>query len=106
MGGACSKHWRDENAYNIFVGRPEGKRPLERPWCRWEDNIRMDLTEIGWEGVDCVHLAKDRHQWRAVVNTVMNLRVLQKAGNLTSFSRRTLFHESVTNNVADKRPAV
>jgi len=59
-----------------LVGKPEGKRPLGRPTHRWEDNIRMDLKSIGREGVDWVYLAEDRDQWRAVVNTVMRLRVL------------------------------
>jgi hypothetical protein len=57
------------------VGKPEGKRPLERPTRRWVDNIEMDLTEIGWDGRDCIDLAQDRYQWRALMNTVMNLRV-------------------------------
>jgi hypothetical protein len=57
------------------VGKPEGKRPLGRLRRRWEDNIRMDLREIGWGGMDWIDVAKDRDQWRAVVNTVMNLRV-------------------------------
>jgi hypothetical protein len=59
------------NLYKILVGKPEDKRPLRRPRHRWED-IRMYLKEIGWEGVDWMHLAQDRDQWRAVVNTVMN----------------------------------
>jgi hypothetical protein len=63
------------NAHNILVGTPEGKRLLGRPIRPWEDNIRMDLKEIGREGVDWIHLSQDRDQWRAVVNTVMNLRV-------------------------------
>jgi hypothetical protein len=58
-----------------LVGKPEGKRPLGRPRRRWEDNIIMDLREIGWGGMDCIDLAQDRDQWRALVNTVMNLRV-------------------------------
>jgi len=58
-----------------LVGKPEGKRPLGRPRRRWEDNIRMDLREVGWESVDWMHLAQDRGQWRNIVNTVMNLRV-------------------------------
>jgi hypothetical protein len=58
-----------------LAGKPEGKRPLGRPRGRWEDNIRMDLREILWEGVDWIHLVQDRDQWRALVNTVMNLRV-------------------------------
>jgi hypothetical protein len=64
----------ERNVYKVLMGKPEGKRPLERPRCRWEDGIRMDLREIGWGNVDCIQLAQDR--WWAVVNTVMNLRVL------------------------------
>jgi hypothetical protein len=63
------------NAYRILVGKPEGKRPLGRPRCRWGDNIKMDLREIGSVGRDWIELAQDRDQWRALVNTVMNLRV-------------------------------
>jgi hypothetical protein len=59
----------------VLVGRSEGKRPLERPRRMWEDNIKMDLVEIGIDGVNWIQLAKDRVQWRACVNTVMNLRV-------------------------------
>jgi hypothetical protein len=62
-------------AYNIFVGRPEGRRPLGRPRYRWEDNIKIDLTEIGFGDVDWIHWALDMDRWRALVNTVMNLRV-------------------------------
>jgi hypothetical protein len=61
--------------YNTLVGRPEGRRPLGRPRRRWEDNIKTDLREIGFGDVDWIHLAQDRDRWRAVVNTVMNLRV-------------------------------
>jgi hypothetical protein len=64
-----------KNAYKILVGKLEGKRPLGRPKCRWEDNIRMDLREIGWGGMDWSDLAQDRDQWKALVNTVINLRV-------------------------------
>jgi hypothetical protein len=63
------------NGYKILVGKPDSKRPLGRPGRRWEDIIKMDLTKIGWEVVGWMHLAQDRDQWRAVVNTVMNLRV-------------------------------
>jgi hypothetical protein len=62
-------------AYNILVGRPEGRRPLGRPRCRWEENIKMDLREIGFGDVDWINLAQDRKRWWALVNTVMNLRV-------------------------------
>jgi hypothetical protein len=62
-------------AYNILVGRPEGRRPLGRPRRRWEDNIKMDFREIRLGDVDWIHWAQDRDRWRALVNTVMNLRV-------------------------------
>jgi hypothetical protein len=64
-----------KGAYNILVGRPEGRRPLGRPRRRWKDNIKMDLREIGFWDVDWIHLSRDRDRWRALVNTVMNLRV-------------------------------
>jgi hypothetical protein len=57
------------------VGKPEGKRPLGRPRRRWVDNIKMDLRETGWDGIDWFDLDQDRDQWRALVNAVMNLRV-------------------------------
>jgi hypothetical protein len=61
--------------YRILIGRPEGKRPLGRPGCRWEDNIKLDLREIGIDGANWIQLAQDRVQWWAFVNTVMNLQV-------------------------------
>jgi hypothetical protein len=57
------------------VGKPEGKRSLRRPRLRWVNNIKMDLGEVGWGGVDWIGLAQDRDKWRALVNAVMNLRV-------------------------------
>jgi hypothetical protein len=69
-------------AYDILVGRPEGRKPLGRPRRRWEDNIKMDLWEIVFGDMDWINLAQDRDRWRALVNTVMNL----------SFLRRTLLH--------------
>jgi hypothetical protein len=63
------------NPYRILVGKPEGKRPLGRPRRRWMDNIKMDLREIEWEYMHWIVLVQDRDQWRALVNTVMNLRV-------------------------------
>jgi hypothetical protein len=60
----------------VFVGKPEGKRPLGRPRRRWEVGIRMDLRKIGWGSVEWTQMAQDRDRWRAVVNGVMNLRVL------------------------------
>jgi hypothetical protein len=62
-------------AYNILVGRPEGRRQLGRLRRRWEDNIKMDIKEIGFGDVGWIHLAQDRDRWRALVNTPMNLRV-------------------------------
>jgi hypothetical protein len=64
--------------YRILVGKPGGKRPLGRPRRRWENNVRMDLRKIGWGGMDWIDLAQDRDQWRALVNTVMNLRTLHE----------------------------
>jgi hypothetical protein len=71
---ACMGEGR--NVYRVLMGNPEGKRPLERSRRRWEYWIIMDLTEIGGGGVGWIHLAQDRDRWRAVVNAVMNLRVL------------------------------
>jgi hypothetical protein len=61
--------------YKVLVGKPEGKRPLGRPRHRWEDNIRMDLQEVGCGSMDWIGLAQDRDRWWAIVNAVMNLRV-------------------------------
>jgi hypothetical protein len=61
--------------YRILVGKPEGKRSLGRPRRRWVGNIKIDLREIGWDGMDWIDLAQDRDQWRALVNMVMNVRV-------------------------------
>jgi hypothetical protein len=66
---------------SYLVGKPEGKRPLGRPRRKWEDNIKMNLREIGFEGVNWIHLPQERDRWLALVNTVMNLLVPQKAGN-------------------------
>jgi hypothetical protein len=63
------------NAYRILVEKPEGKRPLGRPRCRWVDNIKIDLREIEWDGVDWIDMAQDRDQWRALLKTVLNFRV-------------------------------
>jgi hypothetical protein len=64
-----------KNAYRILVVKPEGKRPLGRPRRRCAENIKMDLREIGWDGMDWIDLIQDRDQWRALVNKVINLRV-------------------------------
>jgi hypothetical protein len=63
------------NAYRVLVGKPNGKRPLGRPRRRWVDNIRMALRETGLDGMDWIDLAQDRHEWRTLVNMVMNLQV-------------------------------
>jgi hypothetical protein len=75
MGGACSTNREKRNAYTILVGKPEGKRPLGRPRCRWLENIKLDLRKMGWDGVDWIDMAQNRNQWRALVITVMNLGV-------------------------------
>jgi hypothetical protein len=63
------------NACRILVGKPEGKRPLGRPRRRSVDNVEIDLREIGWDGMNWIDLSQDSDQWRALVNTVMNLRL-------------------------------
>jgi hypothetical protein len=65
----------NRNVYRILVGKPEGKRPLGRPRSRWEDNIIINLRDVGWGDMNWIDLAQDGDQWRALVNTVMNLRV-------------------------------
>jgi hypothetical protein len=71
MGRACSTNGVKKNAYRILVG----KRPVGRRKRRWVDNIKIDLREIGWDGMEWIDLTQDREQWRAHVNTVMSLRV-------------------------------
>jgi hypothetical protein len=73
--GHVARMGETRNAYRILVGKPEGKIPLGRPRRRWVDNIKMDLREIGWDGMDWIDLTQNRDQWRALVNTIMNLRV-------------------------------
>jgi len=70
---ACLEERR--GVYMVLVGKPEGKRQLGRPRRRWEDKIKMDLQDVGCEGMDWIELAQDRDRWRALVNAVMNLRV-------------------------------
>jgi hypothetical protein len=88
--------WR--GVHRILVGKPERKRPLGRPRHRWEDNIKMDLQEVGGGYGDWMELAQDRDRWRALVSAVMNFRVPYNAENFlirsgaVSFSRRTLLH--------------
>jgi hypothetical protein len=74
--GHVARMGEGRNVYRVLVGKSEGRGPLERPRRRWEDGIRMDLTEIGWGDVEWIQVAQDRDRWRAVVNAVMNLRVL------------------------------
>jgi hypothetical protein len=94
--GHVARMGEGRGMYRVSVGKPEGKRPLGRPGRRWDDNIKMDLQEVGCRGVDWMELAQDRDRWRAFVNAAMNLRA--NAGNFlircksVSFSRRTLLH--------------
>jgi hypothetical protein len=73
--GHVARIGEKRNAYRLLVEKPEGKRPLRRPRHRWVDNIRMDLGEVGWGGVDWICLAEVRDLWRALVNVVTNFRV-------------------------------
>jgi hypothetical protein len=75
VGGACSTLGEGRGGYRILVGRTEGRRPLGRPRLRWEDDIKMDLKEVGLGGMDWIAVAPDRDMWRELVNTIMNLRV-------------------------------
>jgi hypothetical protein len=87
------------NAYRILVGKPAGKRPLRRPRYRWVNNIRMDIREVEWGRMDWIGPAENRDKWRALVNTVMNLRVPLNIGKFLSsctiggFSRSAQLHE-------------
>jgi hypothetical protein len=75
LAGHVARMGKERGAYSVLVDKPEEKRPLERPRCRWEDNIKMDLQEVGCGGMDWIELAHDRNRWRAIVNAVLNLRV-------------------------------
>jgi hypothetical protein len=74
--GHVARMGEERNVYRVLMGGPEGKRPLGRPRRTWEDGIRMDLREIGWGSVDWIQVAQDRDRWHALVNMVMNLKVL------------------------------
>jgi hypothetical protein len=71
--GHVAHVWEKKNVYKILVGKPEGKRLLGRPTCRWEVNIRMSIKKTGWGGMEWINLAQDRDQWRALANKVINL---------------------------------
>jgi hypothetical protein len=73
--GHVARMGEKRNAYRLLVGKPEGRRPLGRPRRRWLDNVRMDLVEVGWGDVAWIGLAQDTDRWRALVNSVLNLRV-------------------------------
>jgi hypothetical protein len=76
MGWACSAYGERRGVYRVLVGKPEGNRPLTRPSRRWDDNIMMDLQEVGCGGIDWIELAQDTNRWWVLVNAVMNLLVL------------------------------
>jgi hypothetical protein len=77
MGGACSSVEDGRYMYRVFlVGKPEGKKTLVRPRCRWGDNIKMDLQKVEFGDMDSIELAQDTESWRVLLNAVMNLRVL------------------------------
>jgi hypothetical protein len=75
MDRACSTNGEERNVYRILMGKPEEKSFLRRPRSRWEDNIKIDLREMGWSGMGWIYLAQDRDQWKDLVSTVMNFRV-------------------------------
>jgi hypothetical protein len=95
----------------FFVGKPEGKRPLGRLRHMLENNIKTDITELGWGGMNWIDVTEDKGQWRSLLNTVMNLRSPQNVGNFlnilmtTCFSRRTQLH-GVSQLVSQSRPQV
>jgi len=75
MGTACSAYGERRGIYRVLLGKPEGKGPFGRPRSRWDDNIKMDLEEVGCGGMTWIELAQVSDRWQALVNTVMNLRV-------------------------------
>jgi hypothetical protein len=75
MGRTCGAYGRGKGVHRVLVGKPEGKRSLGRLRHRWEDNIKIDVEEVGGGRGDWIELAKDRDRWRALVSTVKNLRV-------------------------------
>jgi hypothetical protein len=85
--GHVARMGQGRGVYRVLVGKPEGKRPLGRPRRRWEDNIKMDLQEVGGACGDWMQLAQDRDRWRALVSTVINLRIPKNAGNFLASCR-------------------
>jgi hypothetical protein len=83
LAGHVARMGEKRSSYRLLVGKPEGKRPLGGPRHRWLDN-RMHLVEVGWGDVEWIGLAQDRNRWRALVNSVLNLRVPYNAGKLSS----------------------
>jgi hypothetical protein len=73
--GLVARMGEKRNTYRLLVGKQEEKRPLGRPKRRWVDNIRMNLGEVGWSEVDWIDLTKDRNRWRALVNSVLKVRL-------------------------------
>jgi hypothetical protein len=93
--GHVAQMGEKRNTYRLLVREPERKGLLGRPRCRWVDNIRMDLGEVGWGDVNWIGLAKDRNRWRALVNLVLNLRVPQNVRKLSSgLTSGGLFHSA------------
>jgi hypothetical protein len=92
--GIVARMVEKSNANRLLVGKPEGRRPLGRPRHRWLDNIKMDLVEVGWGGVDWIGLAHDRDHWRALVNAIMNLRAPYNAGKLSNVQTTRDFSSS------------
>ena len=76
LAGHVARMGERRDAYRVLVGKPEGKRPLRRTRRRWDDNIKMDLQEVGCGGMGWIELVQNRDRWRALVNAIMNLRVL------------------------------
>jgi hypothetical protein len=108
--GYVARMGAKRNAYRLLLGKPEGKRPLGSPRHRWVGNIRIDLGEVGWSNVDWIDLAQDRNRWRALVNSVLNLRLpsewMNGSGTVArdssaGYSRNT--HRSMSHNLCDER---
>ncbi|KAJ4434012.1 hypothetical protein ANN_16331 [Periplaneta americana] len=103
--GHVARMGESRNAYRVLVGRPEGKRPLGRPRRRWEDNIKMDLREVGYDDRDWINLAQDRDRWRAYVRAAMNLRGIEKTkGGKEEMRLRTRMVAPSLNCVVRRNP--